>query len=63
MVSFCVFVMLKWVFDSQENKDFKAQGEKVWHIFCNDGLPDKYTEESFLNLNYSDLKEFLHDGQ
>lgn len=63
MVSFCVFIMLKWVFHSQKNMDFKAQGEKVWHIFCNDGLLDKYAEESFLNLNYSDLKEFIHDGQ
>lgn len=62
MVSFCVFFMLKWVFHSQKNMHFEAQGEKVWHILCNDGLLAKYTE-SFLNINYSDLKEFLHDGQ
>ena len=42
---------------------FEAQGEKVWHILCNDELLARYTEESFLNLNYSDLKEFLHDAQ
>lgn len=57
------FLYVEVGFSSQKNMHFWGPRRKVWHILCNDGLLAKYTEESFLNINYSDLKEFLHDGQ